>query len=227
MIEVIPAIIPEDFQLLTSEMEQVKEYVSLVQVDVIDGQFAPEATWPYVDDPGQVIFDEIVAGERGFPFWKELQFEVDLMIEKPEKVIDDWIAAGTSAVIVHADSTQKHEDIFDKLAQTGTGIGLALKPTNSNELVEQFREQIDFVQLMGNDKIGYHGVELDSLVYDKLKDLRSRFPDLSLAVDIGVNFETGPKLVRSGATRLVSGSTIFESEDTAAAIEALKNTGGQ
>lgn len=222
MIEVIPAIIPEDFQLMTSEMEQVKECVSLVQIDIIDGQFAPEATWPYVDGPGQVIFDEIVAGERGFPFWKKLQFEVDLMIENPEQMIDSWITAGASAAIIHADSTEKHEEIFEKLAQMGTGIGLGLKPANSNELVKRYRDKIDFVQLMGNNKIGYHGVELDPVVYDKLQDLRSRFPDLSLAVDIGVNFKTAPELVRSGATRLVSGSTIFKSEDIEGAIEKLQ-----
>lgn len=221
MIEVIPAIIPEDFQLLQQEMEAVKEHVPLVQIDVIDGVFAPEPTWPYADSPETVIFDEIVAQKRGFPLWEDLQFEIDLMVDKPERVIDDWIAAGASAVIVHASSTDKHSEIFTKLAEKGTGIGLALKPSDSNDLVDRFTNEIDFVQLMGSDEIGYHGVELDPLVYQKLEDIRRKHPDLALAVDIGVTFETAPQLARSGATRLVSGSAIFESDDISAAIEKL------
>lgn len=227
MIEVIPAIIPEDFRLLEQEMRAVKGHVPLVQIDVIDGVFAPEPTWPYADSPETAIFQEIVDQKRGFPMWEDLQFEIDLMVDRPESVIDDWVAAGASAVIVHASSTDKHSDIFAKLAETGTGIGLALKPSDSNEIVDRFIEEIDFVQLMGSDEIGYHGVELDPLVYQKLEDIRSKYPDLALAVDIGVTFKTAPRLVRSGATRLVSGSAIFESDDIQEAVDRLAASDSQ
>lgn len=225
MTEVIPAIIPDTFQILRDEMSQVKELVPLVQVDVIDGKFAPEATWPYNDEHDAGIFKEIVEQGRGFPFWDKLQFEVDLMVEKPEEVIDDWIMAGASAVIIHAGSTTKHEEIFDILAEQGTGIGLAVKPSDSVEIVHRFSEEIDFVQIMGSDEIGYHGVELDQLVYEKIADIRSSHPELSIAVDIGVTLETAPQLVAAGATRLVSGSAIFESDDMAATIEELRKAG--
>jgi ribulose-phosphate 3-epimerase len=225
MTEVIPAIIPEDFQLLSSEMVAVKEYVPLVQIDIIDGLFAPDPTWPYTDGPGAAIFKEITAGKRGFPLWKKLQFEIDLMVKRPEEVLEDWIATGASAIIIHADSTDKHTEIFDRLAEGGVGIGLALKPSNSNDLVEQFIDEIDFLQLMGSDQIGYHGVELDPLVYDKIADIRAGFPNLPIAVDIGVNLDTAPQLVRAGATQLVSGSAIFGSGDIPAAIERLSSAG--
>lgn len=225
MTEVIPAIIPEDFQLMRSEMMTVKEHVSLVQIDIIDGVFAPEPTWPYAGSPEAAIFDEIINQKRGFPHWKDLQFEVDMMVDKPEEVIDDWIAAGASAIIIHVDSTDKYEQIFDKLAKKGVGIGLAIKPSNSNEILDRFVEEIDFLQVMGNDEIGYHGVELDPLVYQKIEDIREKYPELSIAVDIGVNFETAPELVAAGATRLVSGSAIFGSEDISEAIETLAEIG--
>jgi ribulose-phosphate 3-epimerase len=221
MTEVIPAIIPESYQLMRAEMEQVKDYVQLVQIDVIDGQFAPDATWPYTGTPETAYFDEIVDQKQGFPLWKELQFEVDLMVNRPESVLDDWIATGTSAVIIHADSTEKHEEIFDKLAEKGVGIGLALKPSNSYELLDRFVDKIDFLQLMGSDEIGYHGVELDPLVYQKLKDIRKAHPNLSIGVDIGVTFKTAPQLVDAGATRLISGSAIFGAENIESALEQL------
>jgi len=225
MTEVIPAIIPDTFQILRDEMSQMKQLVSLVQIDVIDGKFAPEATWPYSNNKEARIFTEIIAQKRGFPFWDKLQFEADLMVQNPEDVIDDWIMAGASAVIIHASSTEKHEEIFNTLSEQGTGIGLALKPSDSNEIIDQFIEQIDFVQIMGSDEIGYHGVELDPLVYDKIADIRKAYPELSIAVDIGVTVTTAPKLVQAGVTRLVSGSAIFESEDMAEAINRLEQAG--
>lgn len=207
---------------MRSEMMTVKEYVSLVQIDIIDGAFAPEPTWPYAGTAEAAIFDEVVDQQRGFPHWKDLQFEIDLMVERPEEVIDDWIAAGASAIIIHVDSTDKHEEIFDKLAKRGVGIGLAVKPSNTNEILERFVEEIDFLQVMGSDKIGYHGVELDPLVYQKIADIHKSYPELPIAVDIGVNFETAPELVAAGVTRLVSGSAIFGSEDISAAIAELE-----
>lgn len=225
MIEVIPAIIPKTYQLLRDEMSQVAELVERVQVDVMDGRFAPEKTWPYKKGREVQRFDEIIAQERGFPHWKDVQFEIDLMVQKPEHVIDDWIKTGASAIIIHADSTEKFSYIADKLRERGVEVGLAIFPSNQNSVVEKHGKEIDFLQVMGNDKIGYHGVELDTLVYQKVEDLRDRFPDLPIGVDIGVNLQTAPKLVDAGATRLASGSTIYESDDLEAVITKLENAG--
>jgi ribulose-phosphate 3-epimerase len=225
MTQVIPAIIPKNFQLLRSEMGQVAELVDRVQVDIMDGRFTPEATWPYNEGREVERFDEMVAQERGFPHWKDLQFEIDLMVEKPEQVIDDWIKTGASAIIIHADSTEKFSDIAERLREQGVEVGLAILPSDRNSVVEKHRKDIDFLQVMGNDKIGYHGVELDPLVYQKIEDLRDRFPDLPIGVDIGVDFKTAPELVNAGATRLASGSTIYQSDDHGGAITKLENAG--
>jgi len=225
MTDVIPAIIPKTYQLLRDEMETVSKLVDRVQVDIMDGQFAPEATWPYSGGREQARFDEIVAQERGFPHWRDVQFEIDLMVQNPEDVIDDWIKSGASAILVHFDSTDRFSEISKRLRDRGVEVGMAILPSNRNTVVEKHRKEIDFLQVMGNDKIGYHGVEFDPLVYDKLKDLRDRFPDLTIGVDIGVDFDTAPQLIHAGATRLVSGSAIFASDDKQAAIETLRSAG--
>lgn len=225
MTKVIPAIIPETFQLLRSEMGQVAELVDRVQVDVMDGRFTPEATWPYNEGREIERFNEIVAQERGFPHWKDVQFEIDLMVQKPEQVIGDWIKTGASAIIIHIDSTKRFSEIAEQLRERGVEVGLAILPSNQNSVVETHRKKIDFLQVMGNDKIGYHGVELDPLVYQKVEDLRDRFPDLPIGVDIGVDLQTAPKLVDAGATRLASGSTIYESDDLEEVITKLENAG--
>jgi ribulose-phosphate 3-epimerase len=223
MTKVIPAIIPKTYQLLRSEMEQVSGLVDRVQVDIMDGRFAPEASWPYNDDREVHRFDEIVNQDRGFPHWRDLQFEIDLMVENPENVIDDWIKTGASAIIIHADSTDKFSQIAEKLKKRGVEVGMAVLPSNRNSVVAKHQKEIDFLQVMGNDKIGYHGVELDPLVYQKVEDLRERFPELPIGVDIGVNFQTATELVNAGATRLISGSSIFQAEDKQEAIKKLAN----
>jgi len=227
MTNVIPAIIPKTYQLLREEMEVVSELVDRVQVDIMDGQFAPEATWPYSGGREQARFEEIVAQERGFPHWRDVQFEIDLMVQNPEDVIDDWIKSGASSIIVHYDSTDRFSEIAERLRDRGVEVGMAVVPSNRNTVVKKHRKEIDFLQVMGNDKIGYHGVKLDPLVYDKLEDLRDRFPNLPIGVDIGVDLETAPKLVDAGATRLVSGSTIFQADDPGEAINRLRNVDSQ
>jgi len=225
--EIIPAIIPKTYQLLREEMEVVSELVDRVQVDIMDGQFAPEATWPYSGGREQARFDEIVAQERGFPHWRDVQFEIDLMTQNPEDVIDGWIKSGASAIIVHYDSTDRFSEVAKRLRDRGVEVGMAILPSNRNTVVEKHRKEIDFLQVMGNDTIGYHGVKLDPLVYDKLKDLRDRFPDLPIGVDIGVDFDTASELVNAGATRLVSGSAIFEAENPKKAIKRLRSVDSQ
>lgn len=223
MTSVVPAIIPDDFRLMKTEMGQMKDFVRRVQIDIIDGQYAPEATWPYNQTPDGGAFEEIINGREGFPFWEDVQFEIDLMATNPETILDDWIATGASTVIIHASSTEKLPFCIDKLLSKGVGVAIALLPSDDPEpvikevndfLAQEFEGEekpptvediVEFIQIMGNDRIGYHGVELDRTVYTKIRQLRKQFPDLDIGVDIGVNFETAPRLVEAGATRLVSG----------------------
>lgn len=222
MIEVIPAIIPESFDDLAKNIERVRRHVSRVQVDVMDMKFAPQATWPY-NDSGE--FRKIVAKQRGLPFWEDVNFEIDMMVEKPEHFISEWITAGATALIIHVESSLLTDQIILKLRKEGIEIGLALVPSSSNEEVYGYLGAIDFVQFMGNDRIGYHGVELNEKVIQKIKDLRERNDRVTIAVDIGVNEETAPRLVEAGANKLVSGSAIFNSENLEETIKKLQELG--
>ena len=76
---------------------------------------------------------------------------------------------------------------------------------------------------MGIAKIGYQGQPFDSRVVAKIEDLRERYPDVTISVDGGVNFESAPKLIAAGVTRLVSGSTILNSKNIEETIYQLKS----
>lgn len=211
MIEVLPAILPDDFEQLRDELAVVRGLVKTVQIDVTDGKFTPEATWPY-NGEDDFEWQEIISEEQGMPYWQDFDFEIDMMVLEPEKKINDWIRAGISRSIFHLESSQKIDEAINLAREAGISPGLALKPSTPISDLEPFIEKIDFVQFMGNDKIGFHGVDLDKeKVISKIADLRAKYPNLIIAVDIGVNEDTAEDLVRAGANKLASGSAILRS----------------
>ena len=84
---------------------------------------------------------------------------------------------------------------------------------------------IDFVQFMGIDNVGFQGQEFDDRVLEKISDLRGEYPNIQISVDGGVGFDNAADLISAGATRLISGSAVFESDDMAEAIHDLSNSG--
>lgn len=222
-VDVVPAIPPESFEDLKSHMVQVKNLVSRVQIDIVDGRYAPRVTWPYTKDEH---FEKLVSGEEGLPFWNELDVELDMLIDRPERVIEDWIKVGIIGAIIHIESTDAHVEIVRMLKEAGVEVGFGLKPSTSNERLYELIEAvggIDFVQCMGSDKIGYSGVALDEAVPDKVYTIRQQYPDMPIAVDIGVNQTTAPILVDAGATKLATTSALFNSIDKKAVIDFFKH----
>lgn len=222
MVEVVPSIIPESFDDLYVYMSQARSHVDRVQIDIADGSYAPSRTWPYSTNEH---FAELVSEEEGMPFWRDLDVELDMLIREPEEELDTWVRTGIHAAIIHIESTEKHQEIAKTLSGI-VDIGWGIKPNTQNQELFNVIEVCgmpNFVQVMGNDKIGYHGVELDARVYDKVRAIRKEYPDLTIAVDIGVNEDTAPKLVEAGVTKLVSGTAIFGKEDVGEAIEYFQN----
>ena len=84
---------------------------------------------------------------------------------------------------------------------------------------------IDFVQFMGIDNVGFQHQEFNDQVLEKISDLRGMYPNIHISVDGGVSFDNASELISAGATRLISGSTIFESDDIAKAIDDLAKSG--
>lgn len=224
MTQVIPAIIPDCFAYIEERVEKVKNYVSLVQVDVVDGLFAPNVTWPYnnVDIPQ---FRNLIDEEAGLPQWELVDYEIDMMVADPHEKIDDWISAGAKTLIIHIESTDKLDAIIERANERGTDVAVALKPSTSNDVLAPYMDRITFIQCMGNDKISYNGVPFDESVLGKIRDIRERYGDVTIGVDIGVNTDTAPQIVEAGATRVVSGSSIFNSDNIEQAIKEFESLG--
>ena len=127
---------------------------------------------------------------------------------------------GFKTLIIHIESTKQLSQIIKKATEHSVVIGLALKPATSLDQLDEYIDRIAFVQFMGNNKIGYHGVSLDSFVLPKISTLRAKHPELIIGIDIGVTATTVQILVDHGVNKLVSGSAIYNSENIE---ETIKN----
>jgi len=193
----------------------------LIQIDISNGTFAPSMTWPFQN--GDDFYKKIATQKEGLPFWEDVQYEVDMLIDKPEEHIEDWINAGASKLIIHLETSKNITQIKEKTDDAGIDLGLSINPSTDENLLYENLEHADFVQFMGSDEIGFHGVELDKKVLPMIKRLREKKPDITIAIDIGVNEETAERLVQAGVNKLISGSAILNAEDPAEVVEFYKS----
>lgn len=204
---VIPAIIPDSLEHLKSRLKDVRGVVRRVQVDVMDGTYAPPHTWPYTGTETET--PEAAKTALALPYWQEFDFEIDLLVKHPERRIDEWALAGASTIIIHAESTERMDEIVRECRGRRIEIGIAMKPSCAIEVIEPYITQALFVQVMGSERIGYHGVGLQDEAIEKIRAIHARWPRLPVGIDIGVTLETLPVLCEAGATRFVAGSAVF------------------
>lgn len=220
MVEIVPAILPESLDDLRNHLVRVKGLVASVQIDIVDGVFAPSRTWPYTGG-GKDELARIAREEEGLPLWDEFDFEIDMMVADPAKALEEWVRAGAAGVVFHIGSSADLSGLIVRAREMNMRAGIAARPSTPREEVHRYIDTCDFVQLMGNDHIGDHGVVLDEKIYGDIADLKKRFPDVTIAIDIGVNEHTAPRLIAAGATKLVAGSAIFGAVSAREAIEQL------
>ncbi|MDP3962842.1 MAG: hypothetical protein Q8Q03_03180 [bacterium] len=209
--EIIPAILPRDFKEIEEKTILIKGLAEIVQVDICDGKFVPNTTWPYKKRDQN--FESIVQEDRGMPLWEDMDYEFDLMIKDPS--VDDarqWLSAGAVRIVLHAESSNDLAPVMavlDGLVE----IGLSLNIQTSLDAIEKYKDKISFIQFMGITKVGFQGQAFDPRVLEKIKEAKEKYPELPVQVDGGVSLGIAAQLKEAGADRVVAGSAIFESEN--------------
>ncbi|MFA6314815.1 MAG: hypothetical protein WC648_00360 [Candidatus Paceibacterota bacterium] len=217
--ELIPAILPKDFDELEYKVGLVKGFVKTIQVDICDGQFVQNATWPY--KKSDESFEKILKEEQGMPDWQDVNYEFDLMVNRPEEIVEEWLMAGAMRIVLHVES---RGDILGAIEKIGdkASVGLALNIETPIDVLDEYIGKIEFVQCMGIGNIGFQGQKFDDRVIDKIKEIRTKYPEMIISVDGGVTLESAPILVHSGANRIIVGSAIYESENAVEAVQKFK-----
>lgn len=209
MFEVIPVVNCPDFECVKKRLAQIEQLGGeLAHIDISDGAFAPSKTWA---NPKELKTD--------------LGLEVHLMVQKPEEVIDGWLAIGVKRIIVHIETLdgadgERFHFILDRCLATGAEIMVAVSPETPIEDVLPYLDFVYFVQCLAV-KPGPSGQEFDEATADKVRFLRERMPDVTIEVDGGINLENAKLVRKMGADIVTSATYIFGSRNPERAYKDL------
>lgn len=204
-----PSILFCDFGNLEREIARVTEApVTALHLDVMDGHFVPNLTF------GMPIVE---AARR----LTDLPLDVHLMIERPDRYVEQFREAGADTLTIHAEAVEDPRPLLDRIRKLGAVAGLAFNPPTPLEKIEAFLPHCDLVLAM-SVMPGFGGQEFDKVALSKLRELRGRSDvDALLEVDGGINPQTIGSCAEAGADLLVAGAAIFCSDNYADAFQEL------
>jgi len=213
VIKIAPSLLSSDFSKLGEEIKKVEMAgADYIHIDVMDGHFVPNLT----------IGPPIIKCLRKTT---NLVFDVHLMIDNPDVYIDDYADAGADIITVHVEATKHLHRVVQKIRQRGIKPAVSLNPATSLATLDHILPDVDMVLLMTVNP-GFGGQKFISSCVDKISMLRKMIEERKLNVDIevdgGIDTENIYDVTRAGANIIVSGSTIFRSDDTEGVIRKLR-----
>lgn len=230
MLEIIPAIMPRNYEDLKNRVALVRCIVPLVQIDICDGIFVKNQTWPYDEkDNDTSNFNLIMEEKEGMPFWEDIDFELDLMVVDAVENFPVYMKLGPKRIVFHIEAIGNISEFKDFLEGLDTyirdtvQIGVAINTKTNIENIFPLVNYVDFVQCMGIEHIGFQGEGFDEKVLEHIKTLKEKYPDVIISVDGSVNFDTAPELIDAGVERLVIGSAIFKSNDIKETVDMFES----
>lgn len=210
---VSPSILSADFANLERDIKKVENAgADWIHIDVMDGHFVPNIT----------IGAPVVKSLRPVT---DLPLDVHLMIENPEKYIDDFIKAGADIITFHYEAVTPDNisNLINKIKEKDIKAGLSIKPKTSPEDILKYLPKLDMLLVMTVEP-GFGGQKFMQDCAEKIKIIKKHAPkDLIIQVDGGINNETAKICTQYGATSLVAGNYIYKSDDIKQAIKSLKN----
>jgi ribulose-phosphate 3-epimerase len=214
MIKVAPSVLAADFSRLGEEVKRAeKGGADYIHIDVMDGAFVPNLT----------IGPAVIASLR--PLTK-LPFDVHLMIQRPDRFIEDFIRAGADILTIHLEAEERVEDALKKIREMGVRAGLSVRPKTTFEAAKPFMDDLDLFLVMTVEP-GFGGQQFMVDMLPKIEEVR-RFIDeeglqVELEVDGGINEVTAGPAARAGARVLVAGSAVYAGS-VKSNIEKIRNS---
>lgn len=209
-IKIAPSILSADFSCLGEEIKRVeKAGADMLHIDVMDGHFVPNITI------GPVVVKYLRKVTK-------LPLDVHLMIEQPEKYIDDFIKAGSDMITVHIETinASRLKPLAVKLRKKNIKLGISLNPATPLSRIKKVLNIVDFVLVMTVNP-GFGGQKFIAGILPKIRSLRKIYRG-EISVDGGINDQRAKKLIASGVNILAAGSYIFKSRDYRKAVRRLR-----
>jgi ribulose-phosphate 3-epimerase len=217
-IEIAPSILAADFARLGEEVRAVEQGgADVIHVDVMDGHFVPNIS----------IGIPVVASLRKAT---RLPLDVHLMIEQPEKYIEEFVRAGADRVLIHQEATVHLDRALAMIRECGAQAGAAINPATPVAMLTEVLDKVETVLVMSVNP-GFGGQKFIPGAVEKIRQLnqwRGRYNGgFRIEVDGGVDAENAAELAQAGANTFVAGTSIFHTPDAAAAVREMRKLAAQ
>ncbi len=203
-IKISPSILSANFSQLGSEIKKLEEGgADMIHIDVMDGHFVPNLTM------GPPIIKSLRQTTK-------LQFDVHLMISPVHKYINDYADAGADIITIHPEATENLKESINQIKKFNKKVGISLNPKTKIDVITEYLNEIDLILIMSVNP-GFGGQKFMPKVLDKIKELKKikdkKNLSFEIEIDGGINFDNYKLAIEAGATILVSGTTIFKSNN--------------
>ena len=203
-IQISPSILSADFSQLGADIKRLEEGgADMIHVDVMDGHFVPNLT----------IGPPVIKALRK---QCSIKFDVHLMISPVHKYIEAYSDAGADIITIHPEATDNLEESILKIKSLNKKVGVSLNPETKIDLIIDYLEKIDLVLIMSVNP-GFGGQKFMPEVLEKIKKLKKiqseNHLNFDIEIDGGINFDNCQSAIEAGANILVSGTTVFKSNN--------------
>jgi len=208
--EIIPTILVKTQEEAMQRIKIIEGRLPWMQIDVVDGKFAPNITW---SDPDFIKMLDTA-----------IRFEIDLMVVDPEIHIKQWSKAipRIGRIYFHQETAgNRTHIIIDQIQKVGIEAGMSINPKTRIDVLYPFAKRLDAVLLLGVEP-GFNAAPFNEKTIKKVQQFHKKFPELPITVDGGVKPRIAKKLVEAGATRLAVGSFIWNGTNPLIQLKALQ-----